>query len=93
MIRIEVVRLTNGITSSTLRGFIDHHEAAKWLIEDSYFRNHDVVKVIWEQVGCRHDWKFIDLTEDDLQGFRCRHCGVGFSMEDGIVDEMFRKSQ
>lgn len=93
MIRIEVVRLTNGITSSTLRGFIDHHEAAKWLIEDSYFRNHDVVKVIWEQVGCRHDWKFIDLTEADLQGFRCRHCGVGFSMEDGIVDEMFRKSQ
>jgi hypothetical protein len=93
MIRIEIFRLDNGVTSSTLKHFEDHGLAANWLINDSYFLNHNVVKVVWEKLGCQHSWKFVDLTERDLQGFRCRHCDVEFSMVDGLIDEMFRKSQ
>jgi hypothetical protein len=92
MIEIQIVRRKDGIETSSIRRFEDHHRASKWLIEDSYFQNPDVIKVIWKQHGCRHQWVFQDLTECDLQGFRCRHCGVGFSMADGLIDEMYRKS-
>jgi hypothetical protein len=92
MIEIQIIRRKDGVETSSIRRFEDHHRASKWLIEDSYFQNPDVIKVIWEQHGCRHQWAFQDLTERDLQGFRCRHCGVEFSMEDGLIDEMYRKS-
>lgn len=93
MIEIQIVRRKDGVQSSSIKKFVDHHEASKWLVEDSYFQNPDVIEVVWRQQGCRHQWKFMDVTERDLQGFRCRHCGVEFSMEDGLIDAMYRKSK
>lgn len=93
MIEIQIIRRKDGVQTSSVKQFEDHHLAAKWLVEDSYFQNPDVIEVVWAQHGCRHQWKFVDLTERDLQGFRCRHCGVEFSMEDGLIDAMYRKSK
>lgn len=93
MIEITIVRRKEGVEQSSLKQFDSHRRAAKWLVEDSYFQNHDVVKVVWEQLGCRHDWQFLSVAERDIQGFNCRHCGVEFSMAPGLIDEMFRRAQ
>lgn len=93
MIEIQVIRRRDGVQSSSVKKFEDHYLAAKWLVEDSYFQNPEVIEVVWTQHGCRHQWKFLDVTERDLPGFRCRNCGIEFSMAESLIDEMYRRSQ
>lgn len=92
MIQIQVTWSQQGVHSVTQKEFVDHAEAAKWLIEDSYFNDPDVIKVVWEQRECRHSWNLLSAPEDDPKSFRCRYCGVEFAASNEQVDEMFRKS-
>ena len=93
MIEIVITRLKDGREAMAVKQFRDHAEAASWLVQDSYFQNHDVVRVTWQRRECEHDWKFLDIAERELQGFRCRHCGVEFSMVEGFIDELYRRAQ
>ena len=80
-IRIEKVISDQGIEHSDLRHFDDVHEAAKWLIENSYFMNRNVVKVIWERVGdCEHVWRVFDQGQDDVE-LQCACCDKTIQLE------------
>lgn len=83
-IQIEIVKSSYGNEHSDLRTFEDRHSAAKWLIEDSYFGNPNVIKVVWEVVeGCDHQWRAQEPGNGHMQ-FTCVYCRLDFflSQED-----------
>lgn len=80
-IKIEKVISDRGVEHSDLRHFDDVHEAAKWLIENSYFMNRNVIEVIWTRVGdCEHIWRPVDASQDDVQ-FSCAYCGKDLALD------------
>lgn len=93
-VHITVTRRDGGVERSDLKVFEDHQKAANWLVQDSYFQNYDVVKVVYEVFGCLHVWDFHrEPLADEHPMFCCKLCGAGFLIEASLINEMFKKSQ
>lgn len=93
-IHVTIVRRDAGVERGSLKVFEDHQKAANWLIQDSYFQNYDVVKVVYEVLGCLHVWDFHAAPlADELAMFRCKLCQAHFLIEPDLIGEMFKKTQ
>lgn len=88
MIRIRIHEIGK---AARVREYQGAAEAAKWLIEDSYFTSPDVRTVIWENIpDCEHRWTSFDTDQDFVHLMCDNGCGREISFEHSRVTRLAR---
>lgn len=90
MIRITIKRKGQPLQ---VKEFDDINLAGRWLIEDSYMTNPDVISFTWENIPpCEHVWGLWNSDEDDLE-FTCTYnCGATAKISHGYVTAGVKKT-